>query len=90
MSERRNSGVSTGSGLPCDLMGSRTPHDALFHFTFSRKENAIGELRAVLPPQLVARIDWTTLELSDGHYVDEELSKRQSDFLYSVKVGGVP
>ena len=70
-------------------MGSRTPHDALFHFTFSRKENAIGELRAVLPPQLVARIDWTTLELSDGHYIDEELSKRQSDFLYSVKVGGV-
>jgi predicted transposase YdaD len=64
------------------------PHDALFHAAFSRQENAAAELRAVLPPALVARIDWATLHLTDGHYVDEDLVSRQSDLLYAAEIGG--
>jgi predicted transposase YdaD len=63
---------------------TRTPHDALFHFAFSRAENAAGELRSVLPPALASRIDWSTLTLTDGHYVDEDLSSRQSDLLFTA------
>jgi Putative transposase, YhgA-like len=66
------------------------PHDALFHAAFSHRENAAAELRAVLPAELVARIDWSTLELTDGHYVDESLVSRQSDLLYTADLGGSP
>jgi predicted transposase YdaD len=51
------------------------PHDALFRMTFSRKEHAIGELKAVLPPALVEQLDWESLRIEDGHYVDEDLTK---------------
>jgi predicted transposase YdaD len=64
------------------------PHDALFHAAFSRQENAAAEFRAVLPPALIARIDWSTLHLTDGHYVDEDLASRQSDLLYTAQLGG--
>jgi predicted transposase YdaD len=67
---------------------TRTPHDALFRFAFSRPENAAGELRSVLPVPLASRIDWSTLRLADGHYVDEDLASRQSDLLYAAAVDG--
>jgi predicted transposase YdaD len=69
---------------------TRTPHDALFRFVFSRAENAAGELRAVLPAALTSRIDWSTLSLTDGHYIDEDLASRQSDLLFTATVDGHP
>ena len=42
-------------------MGTATPHDTLFHFTFHHPRHAAGWLRTVLPAALVAAIDWTTL-----------------------------
>ena len=64
-----------------------TPHDALFKSTFSDRDNAIAELRAVLPGALVARLDFSTLEVESGGYVDPELSARFSDIVYRVTVG---
>ena len=32
-------------------------HDALFKWSFSQVEHAVGELKLLLPPELVARID---------------------------------
>jgi hypothetical protein len=69
---------------------SPSPHDALFRAAFSRRENAAAELRAVLPEAVVARIDWSTLRLTDGHYVDADLVSRQSDLLYTADLGGTP
>jgi hypothetical protein len=71
-------------------MGTNTPHDALFRFTFSRMENAAGELRAVLPAALVSKIDWTTLRIEDGHYVDPELEQLESDIVYTAAIHGQP
>ena len=65
-----------------------TPHDALFHGVFSRPEQAAGELAAVLPAELASRLDWSTLVALDGHFVDQELSSRHSDLLYSVQLQG--
>jgi hypothetical protein len=42
---------------------THTPHDALFKAVFSSPEHAEAELRAVLPPRLSRRIDWSTLAL---------------------------
>jgi len=44
----------------------------------------------VLPPELVARIDFSTLSLRPGSYVDDALSGSHSDLLFSVRVSGKP
>ena len=67
-----------------------TPHDALFKSTFTDRDNAIAELRAVLPRALSERLDFATLEVETGGYVDPELGARFSDLVYRVTVGGVP
>lgn len=64
------------------------PHDALFRKTFSTPEHAAAELRAVLPPALLAKMDLSTLALASGSYVDEELASSQSDLLFSVQIQG--
>jgi len=64
------------------------PHDALFKATFSQVELAAEELRCVLPPALVARMDFSTLALAAGSFVDEELREQHTDLLYSVDLAG--
>ena len=70
-----------------DAMTSR-PHDALFKETFSDVDNARGELMAVLPPDVVAMTDWSTLALQKGSFVDEALRERLTDLLFSVRIRG--
>ena len=66
------------------------PHDALFRFAFSDPAHAEGQLRAVLPATLVAKMDFATLRLVPGTFVDESLAGRQSDLLFEVEIGGRP
>ena len=75
---------------PNPMTHSKQPHDSLFKKTFSVIEHAAAELRAVLPPKLVARLDFSTLALRPGSYIDEALSGSESDLLFSVKVSGKP
>ncbi len=63
-------------------------HDALFKATFSKVENASAELRAVLPPALVDRIDFATLALMPGSFIDPQLMGSQSDLLFRAEIGG--
>lgn len=67
-----------------------TPHDALFKLVFSQPEHAEGELRSVLPPDLVRRIDWSTLTLCPGSFVDEALAQSHADLLFSALLDGEP
>lgn len=64
------------------------PHDVVFKYTFSAPERAAEELRAVLPTEIAARIDWSTLTLEPGEFVDEELRKQSTDLLFSARIGG--
>ncbi len=64
------------------------PHDALVKRGFSEVENAAGELRVVLPASLVAAMDFATLKLEPGSFVDEELAQSHTDLLYSVELEG--
>ena len=65
-----------------------SPHDALVKAIFARPEHAEGELRRLLPPDLTARIDWSTLTLRPGTYVDDALRSRHSDLLFSATCAG--
>ena len=64
-----------------------TPHDALFKHTFSQPEHAASELQSVLPPALARAVDWSTLRLEPGTFVNDELRPRHSDLLFSAAVG---
>jgi predicted transposase YdaD len=67
------------------------PHDLFVRFTFGQPEHAAAELRAVLPPQLVAQVDWDSLRREAGSVVDEELRETESDLLFSARTtGGQP
>jgi Putative transposase, YhgA-like len=61
-------------------------HDALFKATFSQVEHAAGELQAILPPALSARIDFATLTLCPGNFVDPDLRQRYTDLLFSAEI----
>lgn len=69
-------------------MQSPTPHDALFKAAFSDPEHAAGELRHLLRKTLAARIDWSTLRLCAGSFVDRTLRGRHSDLLFKARCGG--
>lgn len=64
------------------------PHDALFRYTFSQREHAASLLRAVLPPALAAAVDWRTLRIEKGSFVDDNLRSRHSDLVLSARLRG--
>jgi predicted transposase YdaD len=66
-------------------MGS---HDTLFKHVFSDPDNAAAELRAVLPARIARAVDWSTLRLEPGSFVDSDLAERHCDLLFSADLAG--
>lgn len=64
---------------------TRNPHDALFKAVFQHPENAAAELEHILRPELAAAIEWSTLALQPGSYVNAQLADRHSDLLFSAR-----
>jgi hypothetical protein len=64
------------------------PHDLFVRFTFDQPERAAAELRAALPPQMVAQVDWDSLRREPGSVVDAELRETESDLLFSARLSG--
>ncbi|MCA8977017.1 MAG: Rpn family recombination-promoting nuclease/putative transposase, partial [Planctomycetes bacterium] len=64
---------------------ANSPHDALFRYTFGQPEHAAPLLRALLPPEVAAGLDWSTLTLLSGTRIDRSLGRRQTDLLYSIE-----
>jgi hypothetical protein len=62
-----------------------TPHDALFKGIFSEPEVAAAELSSVVPRALAERIDWGSLALVPGSFVDEQLEARETDLLFEAR-----
>jgi predicted transposase/invertase (TIGR01784 family) len=60
------------------------PHDLLFKAVLGRPEHARGALRAVVPPMLAQGLDWSTLTLRPGSFVDSALAHQHTDLLYSA------
>ena len=65
---------------------AQSPHDALFKRVFSNATHAAGEFRSVLPPALVKAMDFKSLSLCPGSFVDQKLRERHTDLLYSVRL----
>ncbi|MEM9455738.1 MAG: Rpn family recombination-promoting nuclease/putative transposase [Myxococcota bacterium] len=66
------------------------PHDALVRRMLTRPETAAVELDAALPATLTAHLDWSTLHVKPGTYINPKLRRRHSDILYSVALRDDP
>lgn len=63
-------------------------HDALFKSTFSQVEHAAGEFKLLLPHALVERIDFASLALCPGSFVDDAFAQSHTDLLFSANLAG--
>ena len=64
-----------------------SPHDKLAKAVFSQLEHAASELSAILPRAIVESIDWGSLSLVSGEFVDAPLAHLHSDLLYTATLG---
>lgn len=62
------------------------PHDAYFRQVLSQPADAAGELRAVLPKAVAARLDWDALALQPCSFVSQQLRSRYSDLLFRTRL----
>lgn len=65
-------------------MSQDKPHDSLFRYAFSDPATITAHFQAVLPPEVVAALDWPSLRLQPGSYVDETYQDFHSDLLFKV------
>ena len=68
--------------------GQLSPHDAVFRRIFGVPANMASQLRAVLPPTLVSRLDLAQLAPVPGTFIDESLKRRHSDLLFTAPLDG--
>lgn len=64
------------------------PHDKLFTAAFGVPENAAALLRSELPRELADAIDWHSLRLEPGSFVDARFRQSHTDLLFSANIGG--
>ncbi len=62
----------------------QSPHDKYFKEVFSHADSAASFFQNYLPAKLAPHLDWSSLALQPGTFVDEKLAVRQSDLLYHV------
>ncbi|MEU3010952.1 Rpn family recombination-promoting nuclease/putative transposase [Nocardia asteroides] len=60
------------------------PHDSFFRGIMSEPAYAATELQAVLPEQVSAWLDWSTLRKGPADYVTEDMRARFGDLLFEV------
>ena len=63
------------------------PHDKLFKAGFSDPETTARFLRSQLPPALTAAIDWSSLRLEPGCFIDSHFRQSESDLLFHARAG---
>ena len=64
---------------------STSPHDASFKPAFGQPEIAQRELESLLPAELREQLDWASLEVAPGSFVDDDLRATHSDLLYAMR-----
>src|SRR5512145_1306682 len=62
-------------------------HDKLWWTSFEDTNDAIAELRSVLPEALAKQLDWSSLRPLPERFVDEAMRDSQADRLYQARYG---
>jgi predicted transposase/invertase (TIGR01784 family) len=61
------------------------PHDLMVHAVLSDVTEASSFLQAHLPGDMSQELNWSTLRLVEGSFVDEDLRGSEADLLYEVE-----
>jgi predicted transposase YdaD len=61
------------------------PHDRMVRAVLSDLAEATSFLQAHLPQEVSQALNWSTLTLLEGSFVDEDLRASEADFLYEVE-----
>ena len=64
------------------------PHDKLFKLGFSDPVTAAAFLREQIPEPLSRAIEWGSMKLLPGSFIDPRFRAHQSDLLFSAPLGG--
>ena len=64
------------------------PHDTFFKSWFAEPGHLTDLLKVVLPEALFDQLDWATLAVQDGTYIDEEHKEHFSDLVATVQMPG--
>jgi hypothetical protein len=65
------------------------PHDKLFKATFSDPVNAAAFLRHHLGGPLPSLVDWDSLALQSGSFIDPQMAGSEADLLFSTKLAPI-
>ncbi len=63
------------------------PHDRLFRAVFSDAAEAASLLQTAVPQELRDAVDWSSLRLLEGTFVDDALRQSESDLLFEAGYG---
>jgi predicted transposase/invertase (TIGR01784 family) len=61
------------------------PHDLMVRAVLSDQAEAASWLQTYLPDEVQQGLNWSTLKLAEGSFVDEDLRESESDLLYEVE-----
>ncbi len=62
------------------------PNDKLLKATFSVPENARAFFKNHLPPELAVALDWSSLSLEPGSFIDPQFTSSESDLLFHIRL----
>jgi hypothetical protein len=60
------------------------PHDLMVRAVLSDLAEATSFLQRHLPQEVIQALNWSTLTLREGSFVDEDLGASEADFLYEM------
>ena len=66
------------------------PHDKFFKSWFAEPGHLTDLLQVVLPLALCDQLNWATLAIQDGTYIDEEHKEHFSDLVATVELSNQP
>lgn len=66
------------------------PHDKLFKAGFGDPATAAGLLRWQIPEAISRHLDWQSLRLEPGTFIDSHYRHSESDLLFSARLDGSP
>src|SRR5882757_9597544 len=84
MAKKRSSSIKKSSKAGA----ISNPHDARFKATMKDIRMARQFFELYLPEPWKARLNWSTLQLASGAFVESNLRQHLSDILYSVQLKG--
>lgn len=71
-----------------DLDKIKNPHDRFFKVNMQNLRVARSFFEAHLPVKLIKSVDFDTLKLESGTFIDKKLKELLSDLIYSVMIAG--